>query len=263
MTSKSSGHTGSGAVGLVREGALARVRLGTGHRANALGRRDWEALGALFRDLAADESLAAVIVAGRGATSFSAGSDMREWLAAEPADIDASFAAMEDALTAIEQLPVPVVAQVRGTAAGAGCQLACACDLRVIADDAQMGMPIARWGILVPPPFAARVALLTGPAAARDLLLTGRLVTGEEAARIGLATAAVPDDRLEAETDAIVARITAQPTAAVRAAKRSIDALLAPARDHLRGLPVGPAADYAALQKGLSTFLSRTITATG
>jgi enoyl-CoA hydratase/carnithine racemase len=235
--------TGYGAVGVQRDGGLATVRVGTGHRANALGTRDWQALAALFDDLAEDRSLRAVVISGRGTSSFSAGSDMREWLSAEPSGIDASFAAMETALRAVERLPVPVIAQVRGSAVGAGCQLACACDLRLIAAEARIGMPIARWGILVPPTFAARIALLTGPAAARDLLFTGRLVDGPEAVRLGLATASVPDAELDSVTATLISSITAHPPAAVRAAKRAVDTLLDPARERLRGLPAGAAPD--------------------
>lgn len=145
--------TSSQAIGIqYHDDGLATVKVGSGRRANALGTRDWLALADLFNGLAEDQSLRAVVLSGRGTTSFSAGSDMREWLSADPADIDASFAAMETALTAIESLPVPVVAEIRGTAAGAGCQLACACDLRIVASDAKMGMPIARWGSLCPLP---------------------------------------------------------------------------------------------------------------
>ncbi|MEU1593394.1 enoyl-CoA hydratase/isomerase family protein [Streptomyces sp. NPDC005708] len=248
--------SGSGAVRLRRDRDIATVRVGTGRRGNALATRDWDALAALFEDLADDRTLRAVILSGAGSTFFSAGSDMREWLSADPADIDASFASMENALTAVECLPVPVIASIHGTAAGAGCQLACACDLRIVADNAQLGMPIARWGILVPPAFAARIALLTGPATARDLLFTGRLVDGPEALRLGLATACVPEVELDDTITTLVASITAHPLAAIRAAKRSIDTLLEPVRDRLRKASAGPAADYASMQAGLSSFLS-------
>ncbi|MEU0964716.1 enoyl-CoA hydratase/isomerase family protein [Streptomyces sp. NPDC005917] len=239
-----------------REGALATIYVGAGRRANALGTRDWGALAALFDSLGEDPALRAVIVSGRGSSTFTAGSDMREWLSADPTRIDASFAAMERALSAVERLPVPVVARIRGSAVGAGCQLACACDVRIVTEDARMGMPIARWGILVPPAFAARIALLTGPATARDLLLTGRLVRGREAVRLGLASASVADADLDAATADLVASITAHPPAAVRAAKRAVDTVIAPTRERLNQLPAGPSADYESMQLGLSSFLS-------
>jgi enoyl-CoA hydratase/carnithine racemase len=245
-----------GAITVRRDGAVVTVRVGTGRRANALATRDWQALADVFDALARDPELAAVVVAGRGPATFSAGSDMREWLSADPAGIDLSFAAMERALSAVERVPVPVVAQVRGSAVGAGCQLACACDLRIVADDARIGMPIARWGILVPPAFAARLSLLTGPATARDLLLTGRLVDGAEAVRLGLATASVPAIDLDTATTDLVTAITQHPPAAIRAAKRAVDTVIAPTRDRLRHLPAGPAADYASMRLSLGSFLS-------
>ncbi|MFD5538472.1 enoyl-CoA hydratase/isomerase family protein [Streptomyces sp. NPDC127079] len=238
------------------------MHVGTGRRANALTTRDWQALAALFDGLARDASLGAVVVTGRGTHTFSAGSDMREWLSADPAEIDGSFAAMESALSAVERLPVPVVAQVRGSAVGAGCQLACACDLRIVAEDARIGMPIARWGILIPPTFAARIALLTGPATARDLLLTGRVVDGPEAVRLHLATASVPAADLDTATADLVAAITPPPAAAIGPAKRAVDSVIAPTRDRLGQLPAGPAADYDSMRLSLSSFL-KGVTHTG
>ncbi|UXY17941.1 enoyl-CoA hydratase-related protein [Streptomyces cynarae] len=88
------GARADGAISVRRDGAVATVRVGTGRRANALAIRDWRALAAVFEALGQDPSLGAVVVSGRGSATFSAGSDMREWLSARPAEIDASFAAM-------------------------------------------------------------------------------------------------------------------------------------------------------------------------
>ena len=161
-------------VGLLyRDLGVADVSVGDGQRGNALSSEDWRELEQTFRHLAEDDQLRAVVVRGQGGT-FSAGSDMREWVQADRTDVAQSFAAMEAAFTAIEDLPVPVIAEVEGVAAGAGCQLALACDLRVLADTARIGMPIARLGILVSPSFAARLSVLAGPGVARELLYTGR-----------------------------------------------------------------------------------------
>jgi enoyl-CoA hydratase len=243
------------AVSVTREGVLATVTVGRGDRTNALATDDWLALAVVMRDLGEDDDLGAVVITGSGGASFSAGSQMTEWIGAAAADVERSFAAMEAALTAVESLPVPVVAQIRGAALGAGCQLACACDLRVIGRHARIGMPIARWGILVPATFAARVALLTGPAVARDLLLTGRAVGGEEALRLGLASVCVAEGQLERQTASVVGSMLAHPPVAIRAAKRAVDTLVGAERERLRGLPLGPSADYASLQVGLSALL--------
>jgi enoyl-CoA hydratase len=218
------GPTGSAGVVAERAGpGVVRVTLGAGRRGNALATGDWEALERLFRSLAGDGEVRAVLLAGRGGT-FSAGSDLREWVTAEPADVAAGFTRIEAALVAVEELPVPVVAAVDGVAAGAGCQLALACDLRLLAGTASLGMPVARLGVLVSPDFAARISRLSSPGVARDLLYTGRLVGAAEAVRFGLATRSVPPAGLPAAAGTLAATIAAQPPAAIRAAKRAVTA---------------------------------------
>jgi enoyl-CoA hydratase len=238
-----------------KDRGVARITLGTGRRANALTSDGWVQLAEVAGQLGADEELRVVVISGGGRSAFSAGSDMREWVQADPSQVEASFAHMEQALTAIERLPVPVIAAVRGIAAGAGCQLACACDLRIITERSRIGMPVARWGILVSASFAARLSLLAGPGTTRDLLYTGRLVTGAEAVRLGLATRCVPEGELEQVTEQTAADIAAQPAPAVRAAKQAVEAALAPVRAAVRAQPAGPSADYSDLQHSISRFL--------
>jgi enoyl-CoA hydratase/carnithine racemase len=235
-----------------RQGPVAYVSVGSGDRANALGTPGWLELADRMNALADDDALAAVVITGAGGMSFSAGSQLSEWLGAPEEDVDASFVAMEEALGAVERLPVPVVASVRGVALGAGCQLACACDLRIVGRHAKLGMPVARWGILVPPAFAARLALVVGSATARDLLLTGRVVGGQEALRLGLASVCVDDVDLVRETTAVVESFVSHPLPAVRAAKKAVDALVSTDRERMRGLSTGPATDYGSLQSGLA-----------
>ena len=83
---------------------------------------DWVALRDAAVAVGADESVNVVVIRGGGGT-FSAGSDIREWAGADPDDIDASFLLMEQALSAVERIPIPTVSLVEGVAAGAGCQL--------------------------------------------------------------------------------------------------------------------------------------------
>ena len=241
-------------IRLERDGCVARIVLGSGHRANMLTSHDWSDLAEMCADLADDDELRAVVVAGAGTSAFSAGSDMREWVMADPDDVDEGFARMEAAFSAIENLPVPVIATVRSVAAGAGCQLACACDLRIIGARARIGMPVARWGIMVPPSFAARIITLAGADTARELLFTGRLLSGPEAVHLRLATRCVPEVDLQSATDELVAVIAGQPAAAIRAAKRSISVALSPARAAAQAAAQHPAADYDDLQRGLAAF---------
>ncbi|MGD0559026.1 MAG: enoyl-CoA hydratase/isomerase family protein [Streptosporangiaceae bacterium] len=242
-------------IEVARGDGIARLTLGDGKRANALGSDDWARLVAIADELGADDSLRVVVVSGSGRSPFSSGSDMREWIDATPEDVDSSFHLMEQACEAIERLPVPVIASVRGVAAGAGCQLACACDLRIVGERAKIGMPIARWGILVSPAFAARLVVLAGPDTARELLYTGRLLTGPEAVGRGLATRCVPERDLERVTDEFAAMIAAQPAAAIRAAKRAVEATLAPTRLAVSAQQATKSADYAGLRQQVERFL--------
>lgn len=156
---------------------------------------------------------------------------MTDWVDADSGYVEESFAHMEAAFTAIEDCPVPVIAEIRGVAAGAGCQLALACDLRFMADSARIGMPIARLGILASPAFAARMVALAGPAAARELLYTGRLVDAPTAVDLGLADDSVPEEHLAARTSGLAAAVAEQPPEAIRAAKLAVAAALAPQRE--------------------------------
>jgi enoyl-CoA hydratase/carnithine racemase len=241
-------------IELSRDGTIARVTLGQGERANALGSDDWARLAAIAGELARDDDLRVVIISGAGRSPFSAGSDMREWIDATPDDVDTSFHLMEQACEAVERLPVPVIASVRGVAAGAGCQLACSCDLRIIGERARIGMPVARWGILVSAAFAARLMILAGPDTTRELLYTGRLLDGAEAVRRGLATRCVPEGDLEKTTGELAESIAAQPAAAVRTAKRAVESALAPVRLAVSASE-GGRADYAGLRREVEKFL--------
>ena len=138
--------------------------------------------------------LRAVVVTG-GGTAFCAGADLAR-RAADTGDAstgglehgggDTFRPAFELLLDAIVDHPAPVIAAVNGAALGAGMQLAVACDLRVVAPDAKLGIPAARLGVLLSAVNIRRLAMLVGHGAARDLLLTGRAIGCDEADRIGL-----------------------------------------------------------------------------
>ncbi|MGW9427124.1 enoyl-CoA hydratase/isomerase family protein [Streptomyces decoyicus] len=172
----------------------------------------WTQLARQVAELGETRSLRVLVIRGHGDT-FCAGSNMTDWVDADSGYVEESFAHMEAAFTAIEECPVPVIAEIRGVAAGAGCQLALACDLRFMADGARIGMPIARLGILASPAFAARMVALAGPAAARELLYTGRLVDGRTAVALGLADDSVPEEHLAARTSGLAAAVAEQPPA--------------------------------------------------
>jgi enoyl-CoA hydratase len=243
-------------VSMAHHSRVARVTIGSGVRRNALTSGGWAGIERAMLELANDDGVRAVVIEGE-AGWFSAGSDIREWVEATPEEVELSFARMEAACSAIEALPVPVIAKVRGPAAGAGCQLALACDLRILADDASIGMPIARLGILVSPAFANRLTARAGAAVARELLYTGRMVSAGEAVQLGLANACVPGNELDQRVDRVITSILGSSDAAVRAAKQAVNIVEAPGRFVARDAPSGPRVMQHDFIRGINAFVHR------
>lgn len=149
--------------------------------------------------------------------AFSAGVDVAEH-APEPALIDRMLAAMRDALTALISSPAVTLAAVSGACLGGGAELAAACDLVLLADDARVGFPEIRLACF-PPAAAVLLPGLVGEARATEWILSGRTLSGREAAEAGFAAQAVPAARLAEETDRLVARILDASPMALAAAR--------------------------------------------
>lgn len=239
--------SGSDRILLESDGTVVRVTVGAGAKHNPMRTDDWREMARIFETLGRDQRVRCVLVKGRGGT-FSAGSDMREWLDADLQFADESFAQMERAFRSIETLPVPVVAAVAGVATGAGCQLALACDVRVVEGQARIGMPVARLGVLVSPAFAERLSRLAGAGLTRYLLYTGRLLTGVEACGYGLAEWCAEEGGAEARAEEIVASIAGLPPTAIRAAKAATSRSLAGSTGH--------SVDFPAFRAGVSHFFA-------
>lgn len=243
-------------VSVTRAGAVATITVGSGAHLNAMSRAEWRALDAAATALAADESVAAVVVRGRGGR-FSAGSNLNDWNGVSAAEVDASFTEIEAALQAVEDLPMPTVAVVEGVAAGGGCQLLLSCDLQLVARSARLGMPTARLGILVPPSFANRLSLRVGPSRAKDLLFGGDLLSAEQASAIGLVTRVIADDELDAELGRLLERWGTQSAAALRAAKSAVNLGLAPLEQPARERVLAGVSDPGEFAGRVNGFLHR------
>lgn len=147
----------------------------------------------------ATDRIGCVILAGRG-RSFSAGNDLKAIQAGETAP---SRHFQAETLEALEHLPQPVIAAVQGHCYTGALELALACDLIVVADDARLADTHGRWGMSPTWGMSQRLPRRVGLTAARDMMFSGRVVTGREAVAMGLALRAVPADRLLEETEAI------------------------------------------------------------
>jgi enoyl-CoA hydratase len=167
--------------------------------------------------------LRAIVVTGAG-TAFCAGADLATRFAeGDTADgaMDTFRPTFEILLDAIVDHPAPVIAAINGPAMGAGMQLAVACDLRVATPKARMAIPGGKLGILLSPANIARLAQLVGHGLARDFLLAGREVDGEEAQRVGLVQR-VADDALAAAL-ALADDIAALAPLSVQGHKRALN----------------------------------------
>jgi enoyl-CoA hydratase/carnithine racemase len=171
---------------------------------------------------AADPEIRAVVVYG-GEKVFAAGADITEFTAQTYQRMSLRAAELSGAFDAVARIEKPVVAAITGYALGGGCELALACDWRVVAEDAKLGQPEIKLGLIPGAGGTQRLARLIGPAKAKDLVFSGRMVDAEEALRIGLADRVVPAADVYATAIELVRPYTNGPALALRAAKLAID----------------------------------------
>jgi len=172
-------------------------------------------------ELAGDRSVRAVVVTGEGSAFCSGGNT--SWIASEPdATVDhlrTRMIAFYRAWLSIRKLEVPTIAAVNGAAIGAGLCLALACDLRYAAPGAKLGVPFVKLGMHAGMAATYLLPDVVGPAHARDLLLTGRMIGAEEAFRIGLVSSVTPDEEFLDSVLATAADIAATAPIASRLTK--------------------------------------------
>jgi enoyl-CoA hydratase/carnithine racemase len=204
--------------------AVALVTLDRPDQRNAISSAMLEELTSSLGDLAVDPAVRAVVLAGAG-PDFCAGADVVELAEAVAGPGAFEYAqAFDQAFTAIADHPVPLIAQVHGAALGGGCQLAVACDLAIAAEDARLGIPSARLGIVIGYESIERLVLAVGPKRASDLLFTGRALSGAEAATWGLVNLAVPAGDLDRTVREVAGSIAEAAPLSVRGSKRGISA---------------------------------------
>jgi enoyl-CoA hydratase/carnithine racemase len=192
-------------------------------RMNVLSRALVAELTAQARRAAAEDSVRAVVVTGAGSRAFCAGANLKERRGWTEDDVRRWLVELHEGLREVERCPKPWIAAVNGLALGGGCELALACDLRVLDPAAQMGLTEVRIGIIPGGGGTVRLARVIGLGRARDLVLTARRVEAEEALQIGLA------NRIGAAGDSVSAavalgnEIAANAPVAVAAAKASLE----------------------------------------
>ena len=183
-----------------------------------------EELVSAFGDLAVQPEVRAVILAGEG-QDFCAGADFGEITIMRPPGFDYGRT-FEEAVAAIADHPVPVIAQVQGAALGAGCQISVGCDLAVAAEDARFGIPVAKLGLLINFENIQRLVLAVGSKRAGEILFAGRQLSGTEAAEWGLVNEAVARRELAERTESLARSIAEGAPLSIRGSKRGIRAVV-------------------------------------
>lgn len=217
------------------DAGVADVRLNRPEKINAIDTAMFETLGDVSTRLAADPTVRAVVLSGEG-RGFCAGLDLESMAtlgSSGGAGADGSSRRRPDLAKRAEgsvanraqmaaygwtAMPVPVIAAVHGVALGGGAQIALAADIRIVAPDARISILEIRWGLVPDMTGTAMLERLVGLDVAKELTWTGRMVEGEEAVRLGLATRVAEDPRKEAL--ALAAEIAGRNPHAIRAAKR-------------------------------------------
>ena len=189
---------------------------------NAISFQVQEELLAAAAEATERDDVRAVIVYG-GERVFAAGNDVKEMAPLSYPEMVKRSGPLQAAVTAVAQIPKPVVAAVNGYALGGGCELALAADVRIAADDATFGQPEVLLGIIPGAGGTQRLTRLVGPSRAKDLIFTGRFVKADEALAIGLVDRLVPAAEVYDEAVAWARQFRGAAAYALRAAKESID----------------------------------------
>ena len=195
---------------------IAYVTLNRPKVLNALNRATWEDLRAAFEDARNDETIRGVILTGAGDKAFIAGADIGELAQASALDAEESSRSGQEVLDLIENLGKPVIAAINGFALGGGCETAMACTIRIAAENARFGQPEVKLGLLPGGGGTQRLPRLVGKGRALQLILSGEMISAQEAYRIGLVNEVVPASGLMTRAEAILRQIFANAPVAVK-----------------------------------------------
>jgi enoyl-CoA hydratase/carnithine racemase len=200
-------------------GGVVTLSLNRPAQRNALSRELMEEVTARLGALGADPEVRVVVLAGRG-PAFSAGHDLTEMVGLELDEYREIFELCTRMMTAVHELPQPVIARVHGMATAAGCQLVAACDLVVASSEARFATPGVKIGLFCTTPMV-EVTRSIGRKRSLEMLLTGTPIDAQTAAEWGLVNRVVAPDELDAATDELAQRIASASSLTIGLGKRA------------------------------------------
>src|ERR1700692_4933952 len=190
-----------------KRGALAYVTLNRPKMLNALKQAVFAELKSAFEDARNDASIRGVILTGSGDKAFAAGADIAEMSNYTGGEAGEETRSAQEMTEIIENLGKPVIAAVNGFALGGGCELSMACTIRLAVEGAKFGQPEVKIGIMPGAGGTQRLPRLVGKGRSLQLILTGEVISAEEAYRIGLVNEIVPSSSLIVRAEAILPQI--------------------------------------------------------
>ena len=207
---------------VVREPAphVVELRLDRPERMNALSVAMVEAMAEALDGIAAGK--ARMLVISASGRAFCAGADLKERREMDAAQRLAHNAAINAAINAVAALPMPTLAAINGAALGGGCELALACDLRIAAEEASIGLTESRIGVYPAAGGTQRLPRLVGASRALELMFTAEPVSGRRAAEIGLVNEAVPAERLDERVRELATLVASRSPNSLRIIKRLV-----------------------------------------
>jgi enoyl-CoA hydratase len=211
------------------ENLLCEKRSGIGYvtinrpeKLNALNRKTMEELYECFQDIGKDDEVRAVILTGAGEKAFVGGADINELAVQTPVEGKEMSVRGQKTLDFIERLGKPVIAAINGYALGGGCELALACTLRIASEQARLGQPEVKLGLIPGYGGTQRLPRLVGKGRALEMLLSGDPIGASEAYRIGLVNQVVPAQELIATAEQLAQKIMANAPLAVKFALEAV-----------------------------------------
>jgi enoyl-CoA hydratase len=204
-----------------KRGRVAILTVNRPDKLNALNIATRSDILAALDELERDTGVRVVVITGAGEKAFIAGADINEF-AGMSAVAQRAVMKGRRAFDAVEDFPKPVIAMINGFALGGGCELALACDIRIASTRAKLGQPEIKLGIIPGGGGTQRLTRLIGEGKAMELMLTGDMVSAEEAERLGLVNHVYAPEELESKTMELANRIAEMSPVALAMAKQSV-----------------------------------------
>lgn len=206
----------------VKDG-IARITFNRPTVLNALNRKTIEELGDCLNAAKRDDSVRVLILAGAGEKAFIAGADINELAKQTPVNGKEFALFGQEVIHRLETMGKPSIAAVNGFALGGGCELALACTMRIASKNAKLGQPEVKLGILPGYGGSQRLPRLCGKGVAHEMILTGEMITADEALRVGLVNRVVELADLLTTAESIARKIIANAPLAVKYAMEAVE----------------------------------------